>query len=176
MRLPTYRMEFRTYFVCYVSKYKLFWQPSLHKFLVNPLFLVVCQIASCIWKPQTAAKMTFYFCNFVLQWVWLISASFVYIHLPFFLHFFLLKPLSHAETFCWDLCATVLRNMSQQALHRVTWSVSWNFFNFRFTKSITALSTFATVATIAVVTKTRVSPSNTTMWNLFAESLHTCFS
>ena len=38
-----------------------------------------------------------------------------------------LKPLLHVETFSWNLCATALRNMFQQALHRVTWSVSWNF-------------------------------------------------
>ena len=52
------------------------------------------------------------------------------------------KPLLHVETFSWNLCATVLRNMFQQALHRETWSVSWNFLNFRcetsFTKSRTA--------------------------------------
>ena len=52
------------------------------------------------------------------------------------------KPLLHVETFSWNLCATALRNMFQQALHRVTWSVSWNFLNFRcetsFTKSRTA--------------------------------------
>ena len=53
-----------------------------------------------------------------------------------------LKPLLHVETFSWNLCATALRNMFQQALHRVTWSVSWNLLNFRcetsFTKSRTA--------------------------------------
>ena len=52
------------------------------------------------------------------------------------------KPPLHVETFSWNLCATALRNKFQQALHRVTWSVSWNFLNFRwetsFTKSRTA--------------------------------------
>ena len=31
----------------------------------------------------------------------------------------LFKPLLHVETFCWNLCATTLRNKFQQALHRV---------------------------------------------------------
>ena len=34
------------------------------------------------------------------------------------------KPLLHVETFSRNLCATALRNMFQQALHRVTWLVS----------------------------------------------------
>ena len=29
-----------------------------------------------------------------------------------------LKPLLHVETFSWNLCATALRNMFQQELHR----------------------------------------------------------
>ena len=53
-----------------------------------------------------------------------------------------LKPLLHVETLSWNLCATALWNMFQQALHCVTWSVSWNFLNFccetSFTKSRTA--------------------------------------
>ena len=54
----------------------------------------------------------------------------------------LLKPLLHVETFSWKLCATEMRKMFQQSLHRVTWLVSWIFFNFccetSFTKSRTA--------------------------------------
>ena len=38
-----------------------------------------------------------------------------------------LKPPLHVETFSWNLCATAMRMKFQQALHRVTWSVSWNF-------------------------------------------------
>ena len=53
-----------------------------------------------------------------------------------------IKSLLHVETFSWNLCATALRNMFQQALHCVTWSVSWNVLNFccetSFTKSRTA--------------------------------------
>ena len=81
------------------------------------------------------------------------------------------KPLLHFETFRWNLCAT--------ALHRVTWSVSWNFFNFvarQVSPKVEPLSTSATVATIAPVTKTTVSTCNTTLWNLFAVPLHTSFS
>ena len=37
-------------------------------------------------------------------------------------------PPLHVETFSWNLCATALWIKFQQALHRVTWSVSWNVF------------------------------------------------
>ena len=51
-----------------------------------------------------------------------------------------LKPLLHVETFSWNLCATALRNMFQQALH-VTGSVSWNFLNIRCETSFTTSRT-----------------------------------
>ena len=78
------------------------------------------------------------------------------------------KPLLHFETFSWNLCAT--------ALHRVTWSVSWNFFNFVARQVSPKVEPLSTIATIARVTKTRISTCNTTLWNLFAVPLHTSFS
>ena len=36
----------------------------------------------------------------------------------------------HVETFSWNLCATMMRKKFHQVLRRVTWSVSWNFFEF----------------------------------------------
>ena len=92
----------------------------------------------------------------------------------------ILKPLLDVETFSWNLCATALRNLFQQALHRVTWLVSWNFLNFccetSFTESRTAFYFCNGRNDCSQVTKTRVSPCNTILWNLFATPLHTSFS
>ena len=44
----------------------------------------------------------------------------------------LIKPLLHFEAFRWNLCAAALWNKFQQALQRVIWSVSWNFFELPF--------------------------------------------
>ena len=72
----------------------------------------------------------------------------------------------YVETFSWNLCVTALRNMFQQALHRVTWSVSfWTFVARQVSPKVEPLFTSATVATIAVVTKTRISTCNSGLRN-----------
>ena len=55
-----------------------------------------------------------------------------------------LKPPLHVETFSWNLCAKALRNKFQQALHRVTWSVSLTFVARQVSRKVEPLSTSAT--------------------------------
>ena len=80
-----------------------------------------------------------------------------------------LKLLLYVETLSWNLCATALRNMFQQALYCVIFETS-------FTESRTTFFFCNSRNDCSGDKKRRVTPCNTTLWNLFPVPLHTSFS
>ena len=130
---------------CYKDKHFLsLWQVIvISNFEMNPINHFVCQHCLSILSQRILFLRSLKVCHTHTSIIIIIPVVNLFPHTLTF-HCFreinkviTLKLLLYVETLSWNLCATALRNMFQQALYCVTWLVSWNFLNMHCETSFT---------------------------------------